>query len=71
MSTAEVRAIGFDAVSDDPAPAVFATGSQGLNRALEAVEDVRFARLRDRERLVVVVAANFTSRHDGPPLPRV
>src|SRR5262249_12013894 len=53
----------FDAVTDDRAAAVRALRRQAVNRALEAVEDVRFPRDFHLEGLVVVVSADFTDGH--------
>jgi len=39
VGTAEDRAAGLDAVPDDPAVAVRTVGRQGVDRALERVED--------------------------------
>src|SRR4051794_22470971 len=49
----------LDPVPDDAYAAVRAGGSQGVDRAPEAVEGVGLALQRDLERLVVVVAANL------------
>src|SRR5262245_34207779 len=58
---------GLDAVAHDLAVAVLALGRQGVDRALKAVEDVPAAGQDDLESLVVVVPANVTDRHAGPP----
>src|SRR5262245_15267131 len=53
----------FHAMTDDLAAAVFAGGRQRMDGALEAVEDVRFPGRDQLERLVVLVAADFTLAH--------
>ena len=40
VSAAVEGPLSLDAVADDTAPAVVAAGGQGVDRALEAVEDV-------------------------------
>src|SRR5688572_18008986 len=45
----EDRAVGFDAVSDDPQPAAPARRRHGLDRAFQAVERVRHSLERDLE----------------------
>jgi hypothetical protein len=47
--------------------AVLAFGCEGVNGALEAVEDVMASRERDLECLVVVVSANLTDWHLPSP----
>jgi hypothetical protein len=63
VDTAEEGALRFDAVADDPAPAVVADRRQLLDRALEAVEDVPRASRDHLERQVVVVPAHLALRH--------
>src|ERR687888_1961012 len=53
----------FDAVADHLAPAVRANGRERVDRALEAVEDVRRSVLVHLECLVVVVSANLAGCH--------
>src|SRR5690606_1454258 len=53
----------LDPMADDPAIAVRTVRCQRMDRALEAVEGVGAAVLRDLERLVVVVAADVALRH--------
>jgi hypothetical protein len=50
-------------VANDFAPAVIAFGRDHMDRALEAIEDVRFIFKPDLERLVVVISAMFTFGH--------
>src|SRR5258708_23467260 len=64
MVAAEEAAVLLQPVADDLHLAVLARGRELVDRALEAVEGVAPAALRDRERLVVVVAAGFALRHD-------
>src|SRR5215204_1814658 len=68
VRTAIERAVGLDAVPDDPTPAVVADGRELLDRALEAVEDVPITGGNHLERQVIVVAAHLAFRHDRPPL---
>src|SRR5688572_24252323 len=65
MRTAEKFATGFHAVADDLAMAVTALRRECVNRTLETVEGVGLVVLDGFERLVVVVAADFASRHIG------
>ena len=53
----------FNSVTNNPAIAVLASGSQLIDRALETIKDVRAAVDIDFETLVVVVTANFTLSH--------
>jgi hypothetical protein len=64
-ATEEVAA-HLDAVADHLAAAVLANRSNGMNRALEAVEDVPGAGRHDFEALVVIVTTDLTSRHFSP-----
>jgi hypothetical protein len=54
----------FEAVADDPAFTVRACRRERMNRALEAVEDVRASRPHDLEALVVVVSAYLARCHE-------
>src|SRR6185503_13030846 len=63
VGATEEAPVGLDPVADDLAAAVRALGRQGVNGALEAVEDVRPPRELHFERLVVVVSADFTDWH--------
>jgi hypothetical protein len=63
VSAAEELASDLDAVADDLAPAVLADRRHSMDRALEAVERVPLAGRDHLERLVVVVAADLTTRH--------
>src|SRR5215204_6741797 len=66
MSTAKEGALRFDAVADDPAPAVVADRRQLVDRALEAVEHMSRAGGDDLERQIVVVPAHLALRHGHP-----
>src|SRR5207237_6864970 len=63
VGAAEHHAVLLDAVADQLAAAVLAGRGQGVDRALERIERVLPAGHRHRERLVVVVATDFTGRH--------
>src|SRR5205085_10451837 len=63
VRAAEEEAPRLDPMPDDFATAMGAHGCELVNCTLEAVEDVRLARRDDLERLVVVIAADFASRH--------
>jgi len=58
-----VRAVALDSVTDDLAAAMGAFRCECMDRALERVESMSAIRHRDRERLVVVVAADFARCH--------
>jgi len=64
MRAAEKAAAGFDAVADDFAPAVIATGSQGMNRAFETVKVMRYAIDHNFNGLVILVSTGFTTVHN-------
>src|SRR5215475_3159963 len=78
MLAAEEGAVLLEPVADDADAAVLAGRRQRVDRAFETVEGVGGAVHADLKRLVVVVSAGFTSRHDnprngcgfGPALPR-
>jgi hypothetical protein len=54
----------LNAMAEDGAPAMSTSGRQGVNGALETVEDVMDGIRRfDRKRLIVVVSAGFTDSH--------
>lgn len=68
MGTTENAAIGFDAMTDNPTTAVPADGSQRLDGAFKAVEDMRLSGQRYSEGFVVNIAAGFTGdgiAHNG------
>lgn len=50
-------------MANDFAPTVIAFGRDDMDRALEAIEDVRFIFKPDLERLVVVISAMCTLSH--------
>src|SRR5438067_4511097 len=64
---AEEGALLLEPMPDDADAAMGAGRRQRVDRALEAVESVSDAVLGDLKRLVVIVAAGFTSLHDTPP----
>jgi hypothetical protein len=61
--TAEDVLVGFDAVPDDPAPAMRALRGHRVDRTLKAVEHVAFIALHNFKGIVVIVAAGFASGH--------
>jgi hypothetical protein len=63
MLTAEERAVLLEPVADDADAAILAGRRQRMDRAFEAVEGMGGAVHAHLERLVVVVAAGFTSGH--------
>ena len=64
-------ALHFHTMTDDRAPAVFASRSQSVNRTLKAVESMPRAGCRDFETLIVVIPANFTLRHEFTSRPTI
>jgi hypothetical protein len=64
MGTTKNCVPSLHAVTDDLSPAPVAFWRHDVDRALEAIEDVRLAVVFDFECLVVVVAAVFALRHD-------
>lgn len=50
-------------MAENPAAAMVACRGQRVNRAFEAIEDVRASAECDLKRLVVGIPANFTSFH--------
>src|SRR5262245_59052815 len=65
LGAAVELALDLVAVPQDPAAAMLAGGGQGMDRALEAVENVRLTIHLHVEGLVVFVAAHFALRHAG------
>ena len=65
MGAAEDAPVGLHPVADDPAAAVSADWCQGVDGALEAVEDMCRSSCLHLERLVVVVPADLTDRHES------
>jgi hypothetical protein len=65
--TAVKITLGFDAVADNFATAVFAFGGHCMDGAFKAVEKMRRAVPDDFQQFVVLVTANFTF-HSIPPL---
>ena len=58
----------FYPMPDDPTPAMAAYGCQTVDRAFEAVEDVRFTADSHFERQMIVVTANLADGHGRPPV---
>src|SRR5215210_7727485 len=67
MRAAVKGAIGLDPMSDDFAATVAADRGQFVDRALEAIEDVRHACRDDLKRQIIVIATHFTGRHGHLP----
>jgi hypothetical protein len=67
IGAAEERVLSFDAVPDDTAPAVIASGSEFVDRTFEAVERMACASSNYLEGQVIIVAAYFTFRHPNSP----
>ena len=63
MGTAVDLVLGLDAVADNPAFAMGASGGHGFDSALEAVERHRSVALGDAERLVIVITAHIALSH--------
>src|SRR3954470_96720 len=63
VGAAEELAVRLDAVADDLAAAVLAHRGHLVDRTLEAVEGVPRAGRDHLERLVVLIATDFTRRH--------
>jgi hypothetical protein len=63
MRTAEHLGPLFNAMPDDPAAAVIAHRRQGMNRALETIEDMSLAVHDDLEAFVVLIATDFAGSH--------
>jgi hypothetical protein len=65
MRAAEEAAAHFHSMANDPAPAVLADRSYGLNGALETVECVPRAGGDHLKTFVVVISTNFTNCHSA------
>jgi hypothetical protein len=63
MDTAIDFAVGFHAVPDDPAIAVWADRRQCVDRTFEAIECVMLSGYHNFERLVIFIFANFACSH--------
>ena len=66
VNAAENFAFSFDTMADDSCFAMFASRSQHVDRAFEAVKGVLGATDHDFECLVVIIAAILTSHIDLP-----
>jgi hypothetical protein len=58
---------GLQPVAQDSDPAIIASGSQSVDSALQAIEDVALAGHHNLESLVILIAASFTTRHNILP----
>jgi len=67
IGAAEESVLSFDAVPDNPARAVFASGSEFVDRTLEAVKRMARTSSNYLEGQVIIVAAYFTFRHPNSP----
>ena len=63
MDTTKDLSVRFDAVADDTAIAMRANRREGVDCALEAIEDVTLSVHDDFKRLVIIVSADFAFRH--------
>jgi hypothetical protein len=63
MNAAIDLSVGFHAMPDDPAVAVWADRRQRVDRAFEAVECVVLSGYDHFKRLVIFILANFTCTH--------
>jgi hypothetical protein len=63
VSTAEEVIADFNTVADHPALAMFADGSNGLDRTFEAVEGMPRACSDQIKTLVIVITTNFAYCH--------
>jgi len=59
VDAAEDLSVGFHAVPDDPAVAVWADRRQRVDRAFEAIECVMLSGYDHFKRLVIFIFANF------------
>ena len=63
MNAAIDLSVGFHAVPDDPAVAVWADRRERVDRAFEAVEGVILSGYDPFKRLVIFILANFAFSH--------
>ena len=63
VDATEYLGIRFDAVTDDTAVAVRAHRCQRVDRAFEAIEGVALSPHNYFKRFVIIILADFTSRH--------
>jgi hypothetical protein len=63
VDTTEDSSVRFDTVADDTAVAMGANRRQRVDCALEAIEGVTLSAHNHLKRLVIIVLANFASRH--------
>ena len=69
IRTAEIVLVGLDAMSYDLTTAMRANRRQLVYRAFETIEDVPVTGRNNFKRKVIVVAANFATRHKKHSLP--
>ena len=63
IDTAEDLAVRFDPMADNTAIAVRTNGREGVDCALEAIEDVALSGYDDFKGLVIIVLADFAFGH--------
>jgi hypothetical protein len=63
VDTTKDVSVRFDAMAYDPAIAVWANRRERVDCALEAIKDVALSIHNDFKRFVIIVLANFASRH--------
>ncbi len=63
VDTTKDVSVRFDPVAHDPAIAVWANRRQRVDCAFEAIKDVALSIHDDFKRFVIIVLANFASRH--------
>ena len=63
MDAAEDLSIGFHAMTNHPAIAVWANGRQRVDRAFETIECVMLSGYDHFKRLVILIFANFACSH--------
>lgn len=63
MNAAIDMSIGFNAMPDDPALAVWADRRKGVDRAFEAIKCVMLSRYDHLKRLVIFIFTNFACSH--------
>jgi len=67
MGAAEKTTANLNPMPDHPALAVFADGSNGLDRTFEAIERMPRASSYQLKTLVVLITTNFARCHAKPP----
>jgi hypothetical protein len=64
---AAISSLRFDIVTNDATTAMSARWSEGMNRALEAIEYVSLPFHDHLKSFIVIISAHFTPRHNSPP----